>query len=124
MRSGSSSPLKGLNTELVVIIMSLESLEPLAVYRRAIRTPEASGARVMPSFTRKEIGAMGWLRRLAPTPGVSCNTGMPNSSSWSLGPMPESMRMWGDFNAPAESTTLLLSTANTSPPLSTSTPVT
>ena len=31
IRSGSISPVKGLNKELVVIIMSLDSFDPLAV---------------------------------------------------------------------------------------------
>ena len=48
---------------------------------------------------------------------------MPNSSSWSLGPIPDSINSWGDLMAPEHSTTRSPKTWKASPPLTASTPM-
>ena len=121
---GTISPVMTFQMARVCSMTSLGYEGASEVTRSPNRRASALAVSLTSSFTWNVTEPMGWLNRFWPTPGDSARTGIPCSSSCSLGPMPDSMRMCGDLRAPALSTTRSQATVNISPPLSASTPVT
>jgi len=56
----------------------------------------------MASLSSQIMMLSGWSSRFSPTPGRSCCTSIPRSSSWRFGPIPERRRRRGVSIAPAQ----------------------
>ena len=63
-----------------------------------------------PGFRETRVLTTGWSWRCRPTPGRLWIRGIPCLSNSSLGPTPESRRIWGEWTAPALNTILSIMT--------------
>lgn len=79
-----------------------------AAMAAAVRAGLLRAADVVRRLTRKEVPKKIWSCRFWPTPGRSLIMGaILCRSRVSRGPIPETIRSWGDWNAPAETITSL-----------------
>ncbi len=90
------------------LVRGLVAEERYAAMAAALRVALLRAAEAVGMLTRKEVPKKGWSWRFWPTPGRWCRTVMLRFWSVWRGPMPETIRSWGDWKAPADRITSFL----------------
>ena len=117
-------PLSGLSlaTAIRYTIMSFSSSEFWAVYLKVNWILGPKGSKLISGLVFQVTYNIGWSAKFCPTPGKSFMVTILCSDKCVWGPIPDSMRSWGDTTAPALRMMFSPSMKNVSPWETTSTP--